>query len=151
MGKPLGNRTAWRHQLDACTRAADLLKAAGFELRYISMKAESCYYGWPGKPWTIRVAGHRHNGPRGSGPTDTVIAKITISAAMTHYQGGINAVPDSRLVALVATAIGVYFLRCGGLKFNRHGYDSALDFEPPMGMSMPKQRAAVAQQAEAPA
>ena len=75
----VGEIDALMTDLEACTYAGDLLKLVGFELRYVSMKSEACYYGWPGRHGLIRVAAHRHW--KQDSPTahlGPVIAKITL-------------------------------------------------------------------------
>jgi hypothetical protein len=62
---------------EACQHAAELLKAAGFEFRYASMKSEACYYGLPGVPDLIRIAAHKHD--RGIAGMGKIIARITYS------------------------------------------------------------------------
>lgn len=130
--------SAWRNALDACDRSAELLRSAGFERRYVSMQAESCYYGLPGYEETIRVSAHRKSKPR-PGMKDTCVAKITISHMMTMYQGGTQALPDEKLYRMVAEAIGRYVLRVGGLR--TLGSASAFQAEEtgsiPVGRSTP--------------
>ena len=44
-----------RDCLHLCAAAAELLKRAGFRHVYTSMKTESCYYEFAGRPMLLRV------------------------------------------------------------------------------------------------
>ena len=132
MGKDLRHierhQKAWRSVLEACARAAEILKQAGFEFRHYSRKSEACYYGWPGVAGTIRVAAHKRkkkNHRAGDGAY-TVISKITVGGAFSMYSGGVLALPDAKLQSLVAHAIGFYFIHAGMAQGDAAG------FKPPL-------------------
>jgi hypothetical protein len=94
--------------LEACAYAADLLKQAGFEHRYTSMKSEACYYGLPGREEVIRIAAHAHgHGDRALMP---IIVRLTFAApsaeSLSVHKSWDQV--DNR----VANALGYYVLRC---------------------------------------
>lgn len=95
-------------------RAAEMLKTAGFELRYVSMKSEACYYSWPGRDEVIRIATHRQNGPPRIVNNYKMVAKLTFSGTNLIRRGD-TAVREDKLRTMVAVAIGTYFLRAAGI------------------------------------
>jgi hypothetical protein len=101
--------------LEACRVAGEILKAAGFELRYTSMKSEACYYGWPGRPDVLRVAAHRHgHEDRWQMP---VAATLTFNAAnFRERKSGIPHLSRTHLMERLATAVGKYMLRTAGVE-----------------------------------
>ncbi len=88
--------------LTACGIAADLLRAAGFEIRQRSLQSESTYFGRPGVTGVVRISTHRHShaGRRG------VLANVTL-----RNEIGLT---ECRIIGRVAVAIGIYLLRASG-------------------------------------
>ena len=91
-----------------CNIAAGLLKQAGFEFRYCSLKSEACYYGWPGHTELLRIGGHRHTGPR-RGKSTNVVSKLTFRADAPD--GTSMKISLVKVEVQVAQAIGFYFMR----------------------------------------
>lgn len=87
----------------ACEIAANLVKVAGFELHYISMKSEARYYRFPGYDGLLRIAAHK-GGKKRDGVAGDTWAKITF-----HFEHGAKSRPN--IENHTATAIGFYFMR----------------------------------------
>lgn len=91
--------------LEACDRAAEHLRVAGFVFAVASMKSTSCYYSRPGYFGTIRVSVHSKKKDRHrfhqSGP---VVSRATFPAC-----GG--PVTELRVQNAVANAIGMFMLK----------------------------------------
>lgn len=91
--------------LDACDRAAEHLRAAGFVFAKASMKSTSCYYSRPGYLGTIRVSIHSKKKDRVSfHETGPVVARATFPS-----QGG--PVTGLRVENYVANAIGMFMMK----------------------------------------
>lgn len=93
-------------------KCGELLRRAGFERRYTSMKSEACYYGWPGHDEVIRVAAHRFGKNHGN-PRDIngqrVVGKLMLCG--THLlRSGTMALSPEKMETMVAMQIGRYFL-----------------------------------------
>lgn len=93
---------------EACARAADLVKSAGFELRHVSRRSEACYYGLPGRRALLRIAAHSKNDDW-VGLTN-VVARVTFNGTCLNALGEMRLLPE-KLENMVATAIGRYMLR----------------------------------------
>lgn len=91
--------------LEACDRAAELLKEAGFEFVAASMKSTSTYYKLGSRQGTLRISIHGRKKDRPSYHATGAV----ISAATFPSHGG--AVGEMRVEATVATAIGIYMIR----------------------------------------
>lgn len=91
--------------LDACDRAAEHLRAAGFVFAKASMKSTSCYYSRPGYLGTIRVSVHSHKKDRYSfHSTGPVISRATFPSC-----GG--NVTEHLVFNAVCNAIGAFLLK----------------------------------------
>lgn len=96
--------------LALCDRAAAMLRDAGFELRYVSMKTEACYYGLPGRTSLLRVATHGYGGGGNKrGPTTPVAAKLTFNGCQGDQPGHMR-LAEQKFETMVASAIGCYML-----------------------------------------
>lgn len=93
-----------QRQLNLCNYAAIKLKECGFILQYTSAKSEACYYNYPEKRVTLRVAAHRYSRNNHSDYTlGKVVSCLTFSE---DFFPKTMASLDGR----IAQAIGFYFL-----------------------------------------
>ncbi len=93
---------------DACEQAAKMLLEAGFELRYQSQHSETRYFGWPGRPHTLRVSAHRGgNGPIG---LTEHVAKITFFDKACEIPNHIRC-SNEHIENAVCSAIGRYMIK----------------------------------------
>jgi hypothetical protein len=100
--------------LEAIEYAVGLLKVAGFEHRYTSMKSEACYYGLPGRDEVIRVAAHAHG--HGDRATMPIICRLTF-CYRSHYEAGAGLPLHKsweKVEEMVARTVGYYVLRVMG-------------------------------------
>lgn len=102
---------------EACDRAASMLEMAGFELRHRSSRTESCYYGWPGRDHTIRIAAHKAR--------HSPIGMPMVAARITFFDGSCEtphhvAISEERFEHMVATAIGIYMLKSATVPASRY-------------------------------
>ena len=96
--------------LDACDRAAKLVRKAGFALVCASMKSTACYYSYPNRHGVLRIATHRKGGRNEwskDGPT---------LVSVTFPDGGVRKdchlyMTEEYIENHVANAIGLYLLR----------------------------------------
>jgi hypothetical protein len=88
--------------LTACQEAASLLRQAGFQLAYASMRSEACYYQYTGYHGAIRIAAHRLGRTESQGVGMPVVAKITFGA----NQGPVR---FENIEQQVMLALGRYF------------------------------------------
>lgn len=96
--------------LTLCQEASEWLRRAGFELAYVSMKSEACYFCWPGRTDLLRVAAHkRDNRPLGLG---RVVSRLTFHASSGRVPGHMRVSPE-KVRAMIALAVGEYFMREG--------------------------------------
>lgn len=111
-------------EFEACTLAGEMLRCAGFEHRYTSMKSEATYYGWPGRSAVIRVACHRASRSELNGVP--ILATITFNARNFKTDAaGVVLVPRSYAIRLIEQAVGKYMLTTSGVvkarrKFRDH-------------------------------
>jgi hypothetical protein len=101
--------------LEACALAGELLKGAGFERRYTSMKSEACYYALPGRSDVIRVAAHRvSRSERWQAP---IAVTLTFNRAnFEQKKTGLFEISKAKMLERLAIAIGHYMLRTAGLE-----------------------------------
>jgi hypothetical protein len=97
--------------LELCTRAGTMLKAAGFELRFVSSQSEACYFAWPGKSALIRVASHSQRGKSPLGLVGNVIDRSLTFTPEKFAKPGHMRLSDEAFVTKVALAIGCYLIR----------------------------------------
>ena len=92
-----------RDPLTACMVAGELVRAAGFEHRYTSMKSEATYYSLPGYHGLLRIAGHRSdNATGGAGRT---VARCTLApTVLTNISYG-------KFEMIIHLAMGQYLSR----------------------------------------
>jgi hypothetical protein len=101
--------------LEACAVAAEYVRAAGFTLVWTSSCSESCYYNFPGRIGTLRIATHRKGGAEGrDGPT---IVSVTFPEGSAN-QSGVMRVKPAHVENHTANAIGLYLIRA---KRNNYG------------------------------
>lgn len=105
------NNRSWleMNPYEAIEYAAELLVAAGFVLRFTSMKSEARYYSLPGKDDTIRVAVHRSD-KHVVGVPGRIMAKITVTPS-----DGIHGICHENIETRTAQAIGFYIMRTSGV------------------------------------
>lgn len=90
--------------LNACDRAAALLRSMGFELVRTAMSTESCYYKLPDHPGTIRVSAHRYGRTEMRATGFPVLALVTFGT----NQGPVG---DVDVEGRVTKALGYYLWR----------------------------------------
>lgn len=95
--------------LEACMHAAEIVKAAGFELRYTSRQSEACYYALPGRHALLRIATHGQKCPP-IGLAGDVVAKITFNANGCDEIGKVDVFKE-HLDHKIEMAIGRYVIR----------------------------------------
>lgn len=89
---------------DAIMRASFFARLCGLEFRECSMDSEACYYGLPGYPEQMRIAGHRRkNGYPGAPP---VVSKLTFVS-----QG--KPITEEKFIDDICRAVGRYYLEVG--------------------------------------
>lgn len=100
-------------ELEACNIAAEMLRTAGFGLRYPSMKSEAAYYGWPGHLGVIRVAAHRARRAELNGVP--ILSSVTFNHRNFKTDAaGVVLIPRDYVIRVVGAAIGQYFLTATG-------------------------------------
>lgn len=98
--------------LESCTHAAGLLKRAGFDLHYTSMKSEACYYRLPDRAELVRIAAHRHD--RGTAGLGKIVARVTFPDELGGTRSGSPDYSEAHVQNMTASAIGWYMLRTRG-------------------------------------
>lgn len=106
---------------DLCHRASDMLKAAGFLFHGSSMKTEACYYRYPGKKSLLRVARHRKD--RTPSGLDHVAGRVTFNGNVLTGPDEMR-IADEKVTAMVAMAIGQYFLNAKSSSGRTLDFDS---------------------------
>lgn len=94
--------------LEACATATTLLRKAGFEVAYVSMRSEAVYFRFPGRPGVLRVADHA--GGKGMPGLDRVLAKLTFLPHRLRKEPDTLAIGDTSMHNLVCAAIGRYMI-----------------------------------------
>ena len=99
--------------LEACAIAAQWVRSAGFECRYVSRRSEASYYAIPGDDRLIRIASHQ-GGPQSNSAvgliTGKVVAKITLSPNGAQAPAGALKISHDKIREIAARAIGTYML-----------------------------------------
>lgn len=107
----LGKNKPEQDTLALCQRAATLLTGCGFELRNVSMKSESCYYGWAGKKELIRISAHGGKNKKRRDLRSNVVSRITFNGTNLS-DVGVMRLSDEKFIQIVEAAIGRYVLAC---------------------------------------
>lgn len=97
------------------SKACEVLRKAGFELRGMSSRTEAMYFGWPGNDAVIRVAYHKYK-TGAYGFSGHIAAKITFSDDKNKSLPMTMRISDGTLRNLIAMRIGEYFINSGGAK-----------------------------------
>jgi len=102
--------------LELCNRAAEALKAVGFERVQVSMKSEATYYRLPGRHGLLRIATHKSK--RTPIGMDYVAATLTFNGGKRDRDTMI--MKDSRFEGMLWVAVGQYILRSGAPHESRY-------------------------------
>lgn len=96
--------------LELCQRAAQMLRDAGFEHAYTSMKTEAVYYRLPGYYGLLRVAAHSKDKTNQIHGFEPIAARVTFNGGGTQPPGTLL-ISDEKVETVVAQAIGFYMMR----------------------------------------
>lgn len=98
--------------LEACDRAAVMIKKAGFAFSHAGRLTHTTYYRFPGRSGTLRLSTHAAAKfkSRRFGPADVAVSAITFSHK-TVYADGTLIMATQTIESAVAQGIGRFFLR----------------------------------------
>ena len=96
--------------LDACDRAAKLVRKAGFALVCASMKSTACYYSYPSRHGVLRIATYRKGGRNEWSKDGPTLVSVTFPDGGVNKDGHLH-LTEEYIENHVANAIGLYLLR----------------------------------------
>lgn len=94
--------------LELCARAAEMLKAVGFERVTTSMRSEACYYRLPSRHGVLRIAAHGSSS--GMIGLDHIVSRLTFKGSSFDAPGTM-VLSEDKFQTMVAIALGQYMLR----------------------------------------
>lgn len=98
------------HPLEACDKAAEFIKRAGFNLVWVSMQSTSCYYKFPNRHGVLRIATHRKGGRNEWSIDGPTIVSITFPEGSIKKDGYLH-LSNEYIENYSANAIGLYLIR----------------------------------------
>jgi hypothetical protein len=96
--------------LEACAMAAEMVKTAGFEFRYASLKSEAVYYAHRGRWGVLRIATHGKGGKNEWAKDGPTLVSITFPEGGKHRDGTLH-LTTLYIENAAANAVGLFLIR----------------------------------------